>query len=301
MKLHALQALVAAVETGSLRNAARSLGLSQPALSKLIRELEIGLAAPLLQRSSQGVKPTEQGQVLYEHARKVAQELVAATDKIHQLGGHMRGVLSIAAVPVAVLLLIPETLRTFSRAYPEIRLRISEELFVHQLQRLRTGEVDMVVGGIPDGLPPGEFQTEELLQTEMVAVVRRGHALAGARSLADLAGERWVYTSAATDSGYASLLFERHGLAAPPVGAVVNSTLSLLALVGTSDYVGLLPRQIAHHPWAAPHVVPVPVLEAGLPLRVGAIVRSDTLVAPAIRQFIVHLHRAAQQLPPMRA
>lgn len=295
MKLHALKALVAAIEQGSLRAAARSLGVSQPALTKLVRELEIELAAPLLERHSQGVRPTPQGQVLFEHALKVSRELASATDQIQQLSGQMRGEINVAAVPVAMMLLIPETLRTYSRAFTDIRLRISEELFVEQLQKLRNGQVDMVVGGIPEGLPSGEFITEQLMQTNMVVVARRGSRYAKAKRLEELAKASWVYTGTSVQTGYASRLFEAHHLAAPPVGAMVNSTLALLALLGSGDLLGLMPEQIVAHPLGQ-DIVRVPLVEPGLPLSVGAIIRSGSVASPAIRQFITHLHRAAHQL-----
>ncbi len=296
MKLIALQAFVAAVEEGSLRSAARQLGVSQPALTKLVQELEIELAATLLLRHSQGVKPTPQGQVLLEHAQKVAHELAESTDQIRHLGGQMQGELNIAAVPVAMMLLIPETLRTYSRAYPDMRLRVSEELFVDQLQKLRSGQVDMVVGGIPDGLPSGEFVTESLMQTRMVVVARRGSRYAAARRLADLTQAPWVYTGTSAKAGYATRLFESHGLPAPPVGAMVNSTLSLLALIGSGDLLGLMPEQIVTHPLAGPDIMPLRLEEPGLPLSVGVIIRKGSVVSPAIRQFIAHLQRAAHQL-----
>ena len=295
MKLHALKALVAAIEQGSLRAAARSLGVSQPALTKLVRELEIELAAPLLERHSQGVRPTPQGQVLFEHALKVSRELASATDQIQQLSGQMRGEINVAAVPVAMMLLIPETLRTYSRAFTDIRLRISEELFVEQLQKLRNGQVDLVVGGIPEGLPSGEFITEQLMQTKMVVVARRGSRYAKAKRLEELAKASWVYTGTSVQTGYASRLFEAHHLAAPPVGAMVNSTLALLALLGSGDLLGLMPEQIVAHPLGQ-DIVRVPLVEPGLPLSVGAIIRSGSVASPAIRQFITHLHRAAHQL-----
>lgn len=300
MKLNALQALVAAVEEGSLRAAARRIGVSQPALTKLVRELERELAAPLLERHSQGVRPTAQGQVLFEHALKVARELASATDQIQQLGGQMRGELNIAAVPVAMMLLIPETLRTFSRAYPDIRLRVSEELFVEQLQKLRNGQVDLVVGGIPDGLPSGEFVTERLMDTTMVVVARRGSRHARARQLTELSQAHWVYTGTSAQTGYASRLFEVNGLPPPPAGAMVNSTLALLALIGSGDLLGLMPSQIVAQPLAGQDIVQVPLEQAGLPLSVGVIVRSGSVVSPAIRQFIAHLHRAAHQLGQTR-
>jgi DNA-binding transcriptional LysR family regulator len=295
MKLHALKALVAAIEEGSLRAAARRIGVSQPALTKLVRELEIELAAPLLDRHSQGVRPTPQGLVLFEHAVKAARELTSATDQIQQLSGQMRGELNVAAVPVAMMLLMPETLRTYSRAYTDIRLRVSEELFVEQLQKLRNGQVDLVVGGIPEGLPSGEFMTEQLMQTHMVVVARRGSRYAKAQRLADLVEASWVYTGTSVQTGYASRLFEAYGLAAPPVGAMVNSTLALLALLGSGDLLGLMPEQIVAHPLGQ-DIVRVPLAEPGLPLSVGAIIRSGSVVSPAIRQFIAHLHRAAHQL-----
>jgi len=296
MKLSTLKALVAAIEEGSLRGAAKRIGVSQPALSKMIRELEVELAAPLLLRTSRGVLPTAQGKVLYERALKVARELGSAVDEISQLGGTMRGELNIGAVPLAVMLLIPETLRTFGRDFPDIRLRVSEELYIAQLQRLRSGEVDIAVGGIPAGLPSGEFVIEPLMTTAMVVVVQKGSPRARAGSLHELSQAKWVYTGASTDSGYAKMLFEAHGLAPPPLGAVVNSTLALLSLVATGDYVGLMPRQIAQHPMAAQFVCIVPVQEEGLPLAVGAMVRSDAVMSPVLRHFIAHLHRAAHQL-----
>ena len=183
MKLTTLNALVAAVEEGSLRGAARMVGASQPALTKMIRELELELGAPLLQRTSRGVLPTPQGKVLYERAVKAKRELNAAVDEISQMGGKMVGELHLGAVPLAVMLLIPETLRTFGQEFPDIRLRVSEELYVAQLQKLRAQEVDVTVGGIPSDLSTGEFVVEPLMKTSMVATVRKGSPWLKARSL----------------------------------------------------------------------------------------------------------------------
>lgn len=296
MKLVALNTLVAAVDEGSLRGAARRLGISQPALTKTIRELERELSATLLSRTSRGVVPTAQGKVLYERALKVSRELAAAVGEIKQLGGQMVGELTIGAVPVAVMLLIPEALRSFGREFPAIRLRVNEEMFPAQLQRLRGGDVDVAVGGVPEGLSSGEFVVEELMQTSMVVVVRKGSPYAGCRSLRQLGDAKWVYTAASGDLGYAKFLFERHGLPAPPVGAVVNSTLALLALVSAGDFVALMPQQAMQHPMVAQYLVQLPVSEGGLPLTVGAIVRSDSVVSPVIRHFIAHLHRSARHL-----
>ena len=295
MKITALEALVAAIEEGSLRGAARRLGISQPGLTKLIRELEIELSAPLFHRHSKGVLPTPQGQILFEHSQKVLSELISAKEMIQQMDGQMQGELNIASVPVAMMLLIPETLRTYSRAFPEIRLRISEEMFIEQLQKLRRGDVDLVVGGIPEGLPPGEFITESLMQTQMVVVARQGSLHARATKLAELQHAPWIYTGNSQQTGYAASLFELNGMPPPPAGALVNSTLALLSLLGSGDLLGLMPEQILLNTLGQ-NIVKVPVQEPGLPLTIGIIIRSSSVISPAIRQFISHLHRAAYQL-----
>jgi DNA-binding transcriptional LysR family regulator len=137
------------------------------------------------------------------------------------------------------------------------------------------------------------------MDTRMVVVARRGSRHAKARKLTELSAARWVYTGTSAQTGYASRLFEVHGLSAPPAGAMVNSTLALMALLGSGDLLGLMPEQIVAHPLGQ-DIVRVPLNEPGLPLTVGVIVRSSSVVSPAIRQFIAHLHRAAHHLKTQR-
>lgn len=296
MKLASLRAFAATVEEGSLRGAARRLGLSQPALTKMVREMERELATSLLARSTTGVVATAQGRVLYECARSTARELTRAVDQIRQLSGRMAGHLSVAAVPVALMLLIPEAVRTFGREFPDIHLRIFEELYIEQLTRLRTGEVDVAIGPMPEGLPHGEFVVEDLMPVSMVVVVRRGSPLARVKSLAELLDGKWVFTGMAQDSGYVRTLFARHGLPVPAAGAVVNSTLGLVTLIATGDFIGLLPQQIAQHPMAAEQLSIVVTAEGPLQGTIVALVKADAMLQPATRHFIAHLHRAAHHL-----
>ncbi|ENO75970.1 LysR family transcriptional regulator [Thauera sp. 63] len=299
MKLSALQAFVAAINDGSLRKAAVRLGLSQPALSKMLRELEVELGASLVVRSTRGVIPTAQGKVLYERASAADRELTRAVEEIGQLGGRMVGELSIAAVPLAVMLVLPEAVRTFSQQFPEMRLRISEELYIAQLAYLRKGEADVAIGPIPEGLAQGEYLVEPLLPIDMVVAVRKGHPQARCTRLAELSEARWVYTGLSGATGYARELFSRNGLPPPPVAATVNSTLALLALLGSGDFIGLMPAPLARHPVTSSYFDVVPLQEGPLRLTLGVMVREEMAMSVMVRHFLSHLHRAAHHLGGM--
>jgi LysR family transcriptional regulator of abg operon len=234
--------------------------------------------------------------VLYERAKAADRELAQAVDQIQQLGGRMSGRLTIGAVPLAVMMLVPETLRTFGAEFPDIQLRIIEELYTAQLTPLRKGEVDIALGPLPEHLPPGEFTVETLMPIAMVAVVRKGNPLAQARRLIELGEAPWVYTGANAESGYAKTLFAKHGLKPPPAGAMVNSTLGLLSVIASGNCVGLLPYQIAVHPLAVQHLEIVPVVEGPLKLTLVAMARAEAALKPSVRHFLAHLHRAAHQL-----
>jgi DNA-binding transcriptional LysR family regulator len=212
----------------------------------------------------------------------------------------MAGELTVGAVPLALMLLIPETVRTFGSAFPQIQLRIMEELYIAQLTRLRKGEFDIALGPLPEDLAPGEFVVESLMPIAMVIVVRKGNPLAKARRLADLAKAPWVYTGTTADSGYARILYERNGLRPPPAGAHVNSTLGLLSILANGECVGLLPRQIAVHPLALQYLDRVTVAEGPLNLVLGALARKEVALKPSVKHFLAHLHRAAHHLAEPR-
>lgn len=105
-----------------------------------------------------------------------------------------------------------------------------------------------------------------------------------------------MYTGASSDSGYAKNAVRLHGLAAPPTGALVNSTLGLLSIVASGKCVGLLPQQIAAHPIAGQYLDTIGIEEGPLGLTLCALTRTDVHLMPAVRHFMAHLHRAAHQL-----
>lgn len=125
MKDYQLKALLQVVDSGSIRAAARALGVSQPAVTKAIRELEAEVDAPLVHRSSRGVELTECGRQLTIRARLVQAQLAMARQDIRQLQGGQQASVAVSVTPVVFMGALPEVLREFKREMPQARCACS--------------------------------------------------------------------------------------------------------------------------------------------------------------------------------
>lgn len=245
MKLHQIRDLLAVAEKGSLRAAARQLGLAQPSISRSIRELERELGAPLLERQARGTVLTPTGRLFARRAGAAASELRRAREEISQLHGEAEGSVAVGLSSVPLLALMPKALGPFRQKYPRIELQLVDGAFPSVEARLKDGSVDFYIGVAPEKRPGAELRVEKLFDNTRVVLARHGHPLANARSLADLTGALWVSTSI-TDRADAEIgdLFRQHRLPAPRMGArTQGGALSLVTLLAHSDMLAIVPRQ----------------------------------------------------------
>src|SRR6202011_1110680 len=170
MKLHQLVALVSASESGSLRQAAEKLRVSQPALSRSIRELENELGVKLLDRTPLGVEPTAYGKALILRSKIVDSELRQAKDDIAHLRAATHGDLRIGATPVAAFSLLPIVLARFKTSRPQVRVSITDGMGESLLSGLRRGDFDIVFGRISDAIDPKEFKIDVLFDDSLLVV-----------------------------------------------------------------------------------------------------------------------------------
>jgi len=232
-------------EAGSLRAAARKLGLAQPSISRSIRELERELGAPLLERQARGTILTPVGKLFASRASAAASELRRAREEIAQLHGDAEGSVTVGLSSVPLLALLPKTLAPFRSRYPRIELRLVDSAFPAIEPRLKDGSVDFYIGVAPEKRPGRDLKMEKLFDNTRVVLARHDHPLANARALADLAGALWVST-AITERADAEFgdLFRQHRLPAPRMGArAQGGTLSLITLLAHSDMLAIVPRQ----------------------------------------------------------
>lgn len=244
MKLNHIRDVIAVAERGSLRSAARHLGIAQPAITRSIRELEHELGAALFVRHVNGVALTPIGEAFLRRATAIQLELERTKDEIQQLKGVKTGTVAVGLSTAAHIALLPRVLKPFGKSFPDVQLRIVEGLFPAMEAELGDGSIDFYVGPLAEDSASSDFAVEKLFDNRRIVVGRRNHPLARAKSLADLKGAKWVTTSV-TISSDAELgpVFARFKLDPPVVAARTQTALSMIVLAAYSDYLAMLPEQ----------------------------------------------------------
>jgi len=173
MNIRQLQYFISIVDEGSVSSAARVLHIAQPALSQHIANLEDELTTDLLIRSSRGVKPTKAGEVLYQHARKIVAQLKQAVDDVRSEADSPRGEVSIVLPPMLGMHIAPRLLAQVAEKYPEVDLRIMEELGLSVKEMIENGRVDLGILATADPSPKAEYLH---LYNEPLFLVSRRHS-----------------------------------------------------------------------------------------------------------------------------
>lgn len=153
LTLRQLRGLAAVVEGGSISAAARALHLSPPAVSLQIRELEKSTATPLLERSANQLIPTRGGEVILELANCINKALKEAGNKLDEINGIDRGIVSVGVVSTARYF-APTVLAAFNQLNPGVKLQLQVGNRQEVINKLENLELDFAI----TGRPPNRFE-----------------------------------------------------------------------------------------------------------------------------------------------
>ncbi len=239
-----LQALIAAVDNGSISVAARRLGVHQPSVTRAVRDLETLCGRILFDRSHHGITPTREARELARHAGLALAELQQGVEAFRESHGQVDGRIVVGSLPLARSALVPTAITRLLARYPGVRLRLVDGPYPELLHELRSGRLDFIVGAlrIP---PPADIRQESLFTDSLSLVVRPGHPLRGITKLAaaDLADLDWILPPDGTPGRKLFEDFCRSVELGPPRHVIECSSLvAVRGLLLQSDRVALLSR-----------------------------------------------------------
>lgn len=297
LDLRRLTVLRAVAREGSFSAAARALDYTQPAVSHHIARLEEEIGTPLLHRTSRGVRLTEAGEALVEHADVVLARLVVAQEEIAEIAGLRSGRVRVAAFPSGSATLFPASARSLTDSHPGVQVSLIEAEPPEALALLRTGEVDLaLIFGYPEASPAGrgELEYEPLFEDELFLVT--GTAVSVRRSkLVDFKHDAWI---AGCERCRAHLLhLARRAGFEPKIVYATDDYVTVQSLVAAGLGVTVLPS-LALRAHRRPDVRVI-ALGRDATRQIAAVVQPGPRRPPAVEAMVAAMRLATEQIDPL--
>ncbi len=293
MELRQIKYFLEIVRCASFGQAAERLHITQPALSKSIRNLEQSLGVMLLERHPGGVVPTEYGKLFLDYAALITGEVDRALEEIQQLKGTGRGIVRVGAGATMMQYLIPQAVRVFVAGDDQAVVTFRQGLRDELIACLRRGEVDIVVGSIGGLSHDDELRQEVVLEDEIVVVADSAHPLASRESvsIAELGAYKWVLPDGTEgERNRLTRVLRTAGLPPPTCVISTPSSTFMATMLRETEFLSYLPLALIQLDREYAHLVPIridtPIWDA---VTVGVTYRRRGVMLAPVRRFINRL------------
>ncbi len=248
LKLSHLRMMAAFADTAHIGQAAYAIGITQPAASRLLAEVEKICGYAVHIRSGRGVELTEVGSALATRAARILIELRDTAREVDEFGKGSVGQVAIGAVTAPALDIVLPAVREARFAYPNIQIDVAVSPSDILFSQLVQGKLDFIIARIPAGADASAVFAQEVAGEPVELVVRRSHPLAktAALTIKDLAAFDWVLPSRGNPMADAVLAhFARLGYPPPSQRLTTSSFLLTLALLQQSNAIAPLSSAVA--------------------------------------------------------
>jgi DNA-binding transcriptional LysR family regulator len=168
-----MEAIIALVQEGSFSRAAKKMLLTQPALTKNIKNMEICLGVRVVNRSTSGISLTPEGKIIYEHAQRIIQLRNDAGEKIYQLNQNTGGEIYIGASTIPATYILPQALSLFRKKHHNVRVHVQTADSEEIMNMVLAGEVEIgLIGKEPLNR---KLLAESLWKDRLVLAAPRHH------------------------------------------------------------------------------------------------------------------------------
>jgi DNA-binding transcriptional LysR family regulator len=296
LKLRDLHVFFTAVQRGSMAKAAKQLGVSQPAVSEIIADLENALGVRLLDRHPQGIEPTKYGDALIKRSTAVFDELKQSVRDIEFLADPTVGEVKFGCTEAMAAILSP-VMEKFTRQYPRVLLRS------YQVTRpldpgLRGRSLDFTLGHFVKSYPGNRFiddvNIEVLFDDRLIVAAGMSSPWAKRRrkiDLAELVDEPWILAEAPDSWNYsvAAEAFQTRGLRMPKISVMTFSVHQRMGMIASGHFITTFPNAIPrfHADRRSIKVLPVDLPDRPWPV-VIATLKNRTL-NPVVERFIAQI------------
>jgi LysR family transcriptional regulator of gallate degradation len=295
---HEYRAFIAVYNQTTVSQAAFSLGIKQPSISRSLSRLELRLKQDLFERRSFELRATQIGHKLVVPFKLMFRELDQAREEIKLDLGNRQGQVVVGCLPPTRTRLVPGAILALISEYPDVKVRVIDGIFPALFAMLMHGEMDILVGTLRNPLPEGT-NAEIMLYDRVSLVVRPEHPLMrqDVVTLDDCLRYDWVLpNSPAPLRQFFDKVVQSHGSNFPVRYAEVDSVMVGRSLLCNSDRIAILSYfQVEQEVrWGRLSTVPVLLPDAGR--KIGILTKAGYQPTPFVAAFIEDLRTVAKQL-----
>lgn len=296
LKTRQLLLVVALSEEGNIHRAAKVLNMTQPAASKLLKDLEDVLGVLLFERLPRGMRPTWYGETMIRHAREALNSLNQANDELQAAKQGQFGQVNLGAITAPVLMLLPPTIAAVKQLHPNLRIAVQIESSNVLIEQLFRGKLDVMIGRLSDEHDTDDLRYETIADEPVCAVARPGHPLfaSGELVLTDLLAFCWIVPPVGSVMRHKfDLMFQELDLPQLSNRVETSSLLFSTKMMQQSDMVSIMALDVARY--YAEHGL-LRILPVVLPCEMepyGFITRRDKPLSPAAQVLLAALKETA--------
>lgn len=287
IKMRHLSAFVETVRCGSLKAASERIFLTQPAISKTLKDLEAILGTPLMHRDRGGIELTREGAVFLQFAEQGLAALSHGLASLEALSAGTATPLRIGALPSVAADFLPDVILRFADLSPATPVTVEDGPIGGLVDRLRSGDLDLVVGrmGRPETMAGLSFT--QLYSEHVVFAVAADHPLARESNLDALAGCRILYPpKGAAIRPLVDRFLIAHGIGDWPNRLeTVSGAFGRAMTLGAARAVWIISQGVVARDIAAGRMVSLPIDTSTMAGPVGIMARAEEDPTPNIRLF----------------
>jgi LysR family pca operon transcriptional activator len=288
LKFRHLRVIDAIVTHESILQAAKALGLSQPALTKSLQEVEEIVGARLFDRHARGADPTAFGLTVAASARRLLAEIGRLEDDLDALEGGDGGPVVVGALPVAAAGVLPGALARLKIAHPDIEVRVIQGRTEELISQLTLRELDLVIGRLYD-MPEDDGLVRTPFYSEPISVLARSdHPIfaRGDQTAAALADYSLVLPTVSQRVGQEIDVLLAEMSVTPHQPLRSSSVAMIREILHATDSIGVLPHMMLAGDLMRGTIRLLPLPATGRARPAGLIRRGDTALLRNAQAFV---------------
>jgi len=225
-----LAVIASLAEKRNMPAVAREFGITQPAISSALKDLESGLGIALFNRNARGLSATPAGEIVAFYFKRVLSELRHIGPDIAASEGTLQGSITVGALPLGRTQILPLAIASLFARHPRLHVSTVESPYDALAASLRSGDIDFILGALRSAGEAKDLQQEPLFEDRISVIARAGHPLARAKRIdfRMLREASWTLSRHGSPSRELLERFFSDARQAPPLPAVETGDLAVL-------------------------------------------------------------------------